>query len=253
MMKKAILVASFGTTHLDTLENNIAAVEKDIQSRYPQLPVYRAFTSTIVRRRLKERYGMAVDSPEEALRRLEREGFTHIAVQPTLLLGGEEYEKLRGTLLNAAGGMRVTVGRPLLWDEGDIQAMAGTLKAAYPLPEDTILLAMGHGTAHAADATYDRLRRAMNEQGMELCTVEGSLDFDFAVQALLAQPRRKVHLVPLLLVAGDHSVNDMAGDEEDSLKRRLEAAGFTASYSLRGLGEIPAVREMICRRVPAER
>ena len=222
-MKKAILVASFGTTHLDTLENNIAAVEKDIQSRYPQLPVFRAFTSGVVRRRLKEKYGMAVDSVEELLPRLEREGFTHIAVQPTLLLPGE-----------------------------DIQAMAGTLKAAYPLPEDTILLAMGHGTAHAADATYDRLRRAMNKLGMELCTVEGSLDFDFAVQALLAQPRRKVHLVPLLLVAGDHSVNDMAGDEEDSLKRRLEAAGFTVSYSLRGLGEIPAVREMICRRVPAE-
>ena len=76
--------------------------------------------------------------------------------------------------------------------------------------------------------------------------------FLLTTAALLAQPRRKVHLVPLLLVAGDHSVNDMAGDEEDSLKRRLEAAGFTVSYSLRGLGEIPAVREMICRRVPAE-
>ena len=252
MMKKAILVASFGTTHLDTLENNIAAVEKDIQSRYPQLPVFRAFTSGVVRRRLKEKYGMAVDSVEELLPRLEREGFTHIAVQPTLLLPGEEYDKLRKGMLDAAGRLHLSIGLPLLWDDWDIDSMAGVLKESYPLTEDTILLAMGHGTAHAADATYDRLRRAMNKLGMELCTVEGSLDFDFAVQALLAQPRRKVHLVPLLLVAGDHSVNDMAGDEEDSLKRILEAAGFTVSYSLRGLGEIPAVREMICRRVPAE-
>lgn len=248
-MKKAILVASFGTTHLDTLEKNICAVERAIQAALPETPCFRAFTSPTVRRRLKEKYGMETDSVEAAVQKLAQSGYTHVTLQPTLLLPGEEYNRLRRDALNAAGNMAVSIGLPLLWDDSDIFALAKALKAAYPLAEDTILLAMGHGTSHDADSIYYRLRKAMNALGMELCTVEGSIDFDAAVANLSVQPKRKVHLVPLLLVAGDHSKNDMAGDEPDSLKSRLEVAGFAVSYSLTGLGEIPEVRSMYCSRL----
>lgn len=248
-MKKAILVVSFGTTHLDTMEKTICAVERDVQNAFPDIPCFRAFTSPTVRRRLKEKCEMQVDGVEEALARLEADGFTHVTVQPTLLLPGEEFDKLHAGVLNAAGAMEVRIGRPLLWDDGDIAALARAVQQEYPLPEDTVLLAMGHGTSHTADSVYYRLRRVMNEMDMELCTVEGSVDFEAAKTALLAQPKRKVHLVPLLLVAGDHSKNDMAGDEPDSLKSILTEAGFEVSFTLRGLGEIAWVRDAFCQRM----
>lgn len=247
-MHSAILVVSFGTTHLDTLEKTICAVERDIQGAFPAVPCFRAFTSPTVRRRLLTK-GIAVDSVSQALEKLEQQGFTQVTVQPTLLLPGEEYDKLCREARENAGAMTVTVGKPLLWEERDFALLTQALGDSYPMPEDTVLLAMGHGTAHTADSCYDRLRRRMQEQGMELCTVEGSIDFRGAVEALLAQPKRKVHLVPLLLVAGDHSKNDMAGDGPDSLKSLLTAAGFRVSYSLRGLGELEAVRAVFCRRL----
>lgn len=250
-MKNAIVIVSFGTTHLDTLEKTICAVERDIQAVFPETPCFRAFTSPTVRKRLAAKYGMRIDSVPEALEKLEQHGFTHVTVQPTLLLPGEEYDRLCRNLQDAAGKITVSIGLPLLWDDNDIQSMAQILKSAYPIPEDTILLAMGHGTSHEADSIYFRLRKEMNAMGMELCTVEGGIDFEAAVTNLLDQPKRKVHLVPLLLVAGDHSKNDMAGDEPDSLKSRLSAAGFNVTYSLTGLGEIPAVRQVYCRRAKA--
>lgn len=251
-MKKAILIVSFGTTHLDTLEKNIGAVERDIQVVCPDIPCFRAFSSPTVRKRLAERHGLQTDSVETALKKLERSGYTDVLVQPTLLLPGEEYDRLCRGAAEAAGSMKISFGQPLLWEDAAIQEMARILQQAYPVPEDTVLLAMGHGTAHAADNVYSRLREEMNALGMELCTVEGRIDFDAAVSGLLAQPKRKVHLVPLLLVAGDHSKNDMAGETPDSLRSRLSEAGFTVTYSLTGLGELPAVRRIYCRRVQQE-
>ena len=250
-MKTGILVVSFGTTHPETLEKNITAAENAIRERFPAIPCFRAFTSTIVRRRLKEKLGISVPSPAEALAALAAEGYTHVAVQPTLLLPGEEYDRLRREIFGSAGGMHISLGLPLLWDDRDTDTLVEILRESYSAGEDSVLLAMGHGTSHAADAVYDRLRAGMHKVGMELCTVEGSLDFDSAVNALSAQSRRRVHLFPLLLVAGEHSVKDMAGSGEESLKSRLERAGFSVTYSLQGLGELPAVREMIAARLPA--
>lgn len=251
-MKQAILVVSFGTTHLDTLEKTISAVEREIQGAFPEIPCFRAFTSPTVRRRLAAKCGLEVDSVADALGKLEAGGFTRVIVQPTLLLPGEEYDRLRREVMDAAGTMAVSVGLPLLWNDEDIGLLAGILKRAYPVPEDTVLLAMGHGTSHAADSVYTRLRRAMQALDMELCTVEGGIDFDAAVTHLLTQSRRKAHLVPLLLVAGDHSKNDMAGDSPDSLKSKLEQAGFAVTCSLTGLGELQEIRNAYCSRVRRE-
>lgn len=247
-MKKAILVVSFGTTHLDTLEKTIAAVERDIQAANPETPCFRAFTSGIVRKRLEAK-GIHVDSTAQALWKLEQKEFTHVTIQPTLLLPGEEYEKLCEEAKEHAGTMHLKIGRPLLWDDADMCNLVNALKKGYPMPDDTVLLAMGHGTSHTADNRYTMLRRMMQAQGMELCTVEGSIGFEHAVEALKKQPKRKVHLVPLLLVAGDHSKNDMAGDEPDSLKSLLTDAGFEVTYSLRGLGELDAMREAFVNRL----
>lgn len=248
-MNTALLAASFGTTHLDTLEKTICAAESDIAAAFPGIPCYRAFTSGIVRRRLASQHGMAVDSVAEAFSRMAADGIERAIVQPTLLIPGEEYDRLRSEVLASAGEIAVSFGRPLLWDDGDLRWIADVLVQAYPVEDDTILLAMGHGTEHSAGCLYERLAQQMAARsGMALCTVEGTPTFDDGINLLLAQPRRKVHLVPLLLVAGDHSKNDMAGDGADSLRRRLEREGFEVSWSLRGLGELSAVRKRLVQR-----
>ena len=243
-MKTAILVVSFGTTHLDTLAKTIQVVEEDLQSAFPEAQVYRAFTSKIVRSRLKSKYGMAVDSVEEALERMKRDGAQRVVVQPTLLIPGEEYDRLRSKVLLHAGDLEIAMGRPLLWDDRDLDAMIQILQQACPVDGDTVLLAMGHGTEHESNCLYVRLAEKMGKSGgsMALCTVEGKPDFEDAVDELKKQEKRKVHLVPLLLVAGDHSKNDMAGEEPDSLRGMLEREGFAVSWSLQGLGEVPAIR-----------
>jgi len=252
-MKEAVLIVSFGTTHLDTLEKTIAAVERDVQTAYPELTCRRAFTSGIVRSRLWAQSGIRADSVEEAFSRLAAEHFTRVTVQPTLLIPGEEYDLLRRDVLRCAGDLEVRIGLPLLWDDADCAAIADLLHNAYPTGEGGVLLAMGHGTGHSADGIYDRLLAHLRRRGAELCTVEGSIGFDRAIETMCARPERRARLVPLLLVAGDHSKNDMAGDGPESLKSRLQAAGFTVECTLRGLGELSAVRARYLRRIAAAR
>ena len=249
-MNTGLLVVSFGTTHLDTLERTIAAAERDLAAAFPGVPCYRAFTSGIVRERLRSRHGLAVDSAPEALARMRAGGVGRAVVQPTLLIPGEEFGRLRAEVLSGAGDMATALGLPLLWDDGDLIPLVKLLERAYPVEEDQVLLVMGHGTGHSANGLYLRLARRMAEEGgaMALCTVEGEPSFRDAVEALLAQKRRRVHLAPLLLVAGDHSKNDMAGDGPESLRTLLERAGFQVSWTLRGLGELPEVREKLVRR-----
>lgn len=252
-MKTAIMMVSFGTTHLDTLAKTIQAVEEDLMAAFPGAHCYRAFTSGIVRSRLKRKYDISVDSVEEALERMKSDGVERVVVQPTLLIPGEEYDRLRSKVLLNAGDMEVAMSKPLLWDDTDLACMIRILEQAYPVAEDTILLAMGHGTEHESNCLYVRLAQMMKKQGgsLAVCTVEGKPDFEDAIEMVKAQEKRKVHLVPMLLVAGDHSKNDMAGDEPDSLRSLLEQEGFEVSWTLQGLGEIPGIREIYVQRAKA--
>lgn len=250
-MKTALLAVSFGTTHLDTLEKTIQATEEAMAAFFPQYTVYRAFTSGIVRKRLLSKHGIHVDSLEEALARIAADGFEAAIVQPTLLIPGEEYDLLRASVAAAAGPLRVSVGAPLLRDESDLDQLLRILRQAYPTEADTVLLLMGHGTEHSANSLYLQLAEKMRSQGgqLRLCTVEGTPTFADAVEELKALPQRRVLLAPLLLVAGDHAKNDMAGDEPDSLRSLLTAEGFSVTCRLQGLGELRAVREVFLHRV----
>lgn len=243
--KQAILIAGFGTARPEALERAILPVEQAMQRAAGEVPCFRAFTSPTLRRKLAEETGISVDSPAQALEKLRRAGFTQVRVQPTLLLPGREYDRLREEISSAAQGMRVILGTPLLWEDRDLAALAEALRQAYPLPEDTVLLLMGHGTSHESDRLYPALRRHLERFGMALCTLEGELGFDSALTSLLSGPRRKVCLAPLLLTAGAHAQKDMAG----RLKPLLEAAGFQVSQRFTGLGELPAVLELFAGKV----
>ena len=249
-MRTAVLAVSFGTTHLDALRADIVPVEEALADAFPGCPVYRAFTSGVVRRRLRERQNMHVDSVEEALARIRSDGMGRVVVQPTLLLPGEEYDGLCAAL-PAADGLEVRAGRPLLYGEDDLDGVIAALRQAYPVGEDTALLLMGHGTAHAANALYEamaRRLRALPGAAVRLCTVEGVPTFEDAAAELAALGRPRALLVPLLLAAGDHAKNDMAGPAPGSLRARLEAAGLRTACVLGGLGRLDGIRALYVRR-----
>ena len=251
-MKTALLVVSFGTTHLDTLEKTIQATENTLAAAFPEYAVYRAFTSGVVRKRLMSKYEISVDSVEEALARISRDGFDAVIVLPTLLIPGEEYDKLHASVSAAAGMMQVSVCKPLLHCEKDLDDIIRILHEAYPTADDTVLLLMGHGTEHSANDRYIRLAEKMRSYPgctMRLCTVEGTPSFEDAINELTQMPQRQINVAPLMFVAGDHAKNDMAGEEPDSLRSLLSENSFSVECRLQGLGEIEAVQQMYASKV----
>lgn len=250
-MNQAILVISFGTTHLDALRESIEATEAALAAAFPERTCYRAFTSPTVRRRLKERCGMDVDSVPQALERMRTDGVEDAVIQPTLLIPGEEYDRLAEELRQNGAGMNLRLGLPLLRNREDCAALLDILANAYPVEGSTALVAMGHGTAHRANELYEALAdlaRGRATPVMTVCTVEGTPTFDDAAAELTARGIEKAVAVPMMLVAGDHAKNDMAGEEPDSLRIRLEAAGIAADCRLEGLGKLPAIRDLYIRR-----
>ena len=249
-MKKAILVVSFGTTHLDTLERTIGAVEGDLAAAFPDREFARAFTSSMVRRRLREREGMEIDSPAQALERLLADGYEDVVVQSTHVMNGEEWEKLRREAQPYAGRFAaLSFGSPLLTEAGDYQAAAAALLQRLPPAEDgSALVFMGHGTEHHANAVYALLEYILHDMGRRdifIGTVEGYPGFQEVCRRLMEQGGvQRLLLLPLMIVAGDHAKNDLAGEDADSWRAQLAGLGYEVACRLEGLGENPKVREI---------
>ena len=245
-MKKAVVCVSFGTS-VPAGRENITAVENVLRQAAQDRMFISAFTSPTIRRILRER-GETVYSPAEALEALRSRGVTEVLLQPTHILRGHEYDKLK----REAAPWRekfdtLRVGNPLLSDTEDLRTLAAGLSAAYPQQNGETLVLFGHGTDHAADLVYPALQTAFRLAGRTdvlVGTVEGWPAFRDVLAQLRARSGKTVHLVPLMLVAGDHALNDMAGADPDSWKSRLEAEGFAVRASLRGLGVMPAVQAM---------
>lgn len=249
-MKKstAILVASFGTTHPDALEKCIAATERAIAEAFPDNRIYRAFTSGMVIRSLKRNNGITVDGVPPALERIRSDGFARAAVQPTLVMGGIEYELLCRLCENAP--LETAVGRPLADSAADARTLADIIMAENPLAPDEALVLMGHGTEHSANRIYAEMQALFEKASYRACvgTVESTPTFADAVDALKKSGAASAKLLPLMFVAGDHAKKDMAGEGGGSLLSLIKAAGINARPILRGLGESPAVRQEYVRR-----
>lgn len=250
MSKKAILAVSFGTSHWDTLEKNIAAIERDLAAAYPDWEVRRAFTSGMILRKLRQRDGVEIDDTAQALARLHREGFDTVVVQPTHVMNGEEYDKLAEQAAPWEERFaRFVVGRPLLTGAEDYAALASAVADSLPpIREDEAVVLMGHGTEHFANAAYAALEDVFHDLGRKevfVGTVEGYPPLEQVMRRMADRKyRSRALLAPLMVVAGDHAKNDMAGEEEDSWESQLRAAGYETRCVLRGLGEVPAVRAM---------
>ena len=246
--KPVLLVASFGTSYNDSREATIGAIEKAIQNANPDKEVRRAFTSQIIIDKLKDRDGIEIDNVDEAFARLIKDGVKELIVQPTHVMNGFEYDDLMAVVeANRSKFQSVKVGAPLLTSDADYNAVIEAITAATAEYDDgkTLITFMGHGTEHASNATYAKLQSMLTAAGKTnycIGTVEAEPSIDDVVAAAKAGGYTRVVLEPLMVVAGDHANNDMAGDEEDSWKTILQNEGFEVVPVLRGLGQIEAVQ-----------
>lgn len=247
-MKKALLVVSFGTSYHDTCEKNIVACERELAASCPDRDLFRAFTSGMIIRKLKQRDGIETDTPLEALQKLAEQGYEDVAVQSLHIINGDEYEKIAREVQSLRPLFRrLTIGTPLLSGHDDYVRLMQALEQQMPaLNADEKVVFMGHGASHHAFAAYACLDHMMSVQRFpaRVGAVESYPEVEVLIESLNQEGVRGVHLMPLMLVAGDHAINDMASDEEDSWKTLFTAAGIPATPWLQGLGENPAVRAM---------
>lgn len=247
MNKQAVVIASFGTS-VPEAQVSITLVEEALATVAKDWTCVRAFTSPTIRRILRER-GEDIPSLTEALERLLADGIRRVIVQPTHLLYGYEYDKLKAEAEIFRGRFEsVTVGRPLLSDNSDIQRFALHLSQDYPAEAGAVTVFMGHGTEHFANAAYPALQTALGLLGRKdiyVGTVEGWPGLEDVLRQLEPVGPQRVALLPLMLVAGDHAKNDMAGD----WKSRMEEAGHTVTCTFIGLGQLDWVQEMYQTRL----
>ena len=245
--KTALLMVHFGTTYDETRSKTIDAINAKAAQTFPERTLREAYTSRIVIRRLKER-GIVRETPLDALLRLRADGFTHVIVQSTTLLEGAEMESLRREVASVEGFFEdIRVGAPLLYDVADCAKVAEILAARHADATDARkkahVVLVGHGTYTPATATYSQMDYLFSAQGNPLfhvATLEGYPTFETMLARLKAAGARRVTLVPLLFVAGDHVTNDIAVD----WKQALEAEGLQVDCRLEGLGEIPEIQDI---------
>lgn len=257
--REGILLVAFGTS-VPGAEAAFKATEKAFRAAWPDAPVVWAYTSQKIRKKLA-REGRPVGGIAAGLAELAKDGVEVVRVQSLHITAGEEFAALaRAVLLDVAkhpGRFRaVWLGRPLLESRADAQAVAKAVLGALSgrrKPGDALVL-MGHGQGEGrADLVLEGTRSAFQTSDplVFLATVEGSRGFDELLAELRAHRVRRVWLQPLMLVAGDHARNDLAGEEEDSWASRLRAAGFEVTANLVGLGEVPGIAERFVEHAKA--
>lgn len=257
--KDAILIMAFGTTYSDTRQKTIDAVKKDIQRLYPNIPIFEAYTSKIIIRRVHLKENILKLSPARAFTKIKEEGYTRIAVVALNIIPGIEYDY---TCLYAESRMpefkKIAISTPLLYFQGvkeqrdDIADLLKAMKSQFPhMGEGDSILLMAHGTPHLANAYYSVIQERIREMGLGpifIYTVEGRPGLEEIIPRLKENHIRHVTLMPTMLVAGDHANNDMAGDDPDSHKNILLREGFTVSTYIHGLGENENVRRLYTAR-----
>ncbi len=256
---KGLLVVSFGTLHQETCDRTIGPIEGDLAKAFPERQFYSAWTSEFIIRKLKETRGIQRDTVEASLARMENDGITDLLVQPTHLIDGYENQRLADVLREHADQFEIIrVGRPILDSAEDAQELseviARDIYSKNVADGATAVILMGHGSTTGgrdANAAYTSLQERLIGLGLPeivVGTVEGNPTLDDAVKILkehCGDKIRKAILTPLMIVAGNHAVKDMDGDQEDSWKNILAGEGYEVTSLIKGLGEYWGVRNMM--------
>ena len=268
--EKELLVVSFGTSFNDSRVADIKSIEDALQEANPDWSVRRAFTAQIIINHIQARDGEKIDNMEQALDRAVANGVKQLVVQPTHLMHGAEYDEMCAAIDKVRDQFdSVEIAEPMLGEVGndatvinaDKEAVAKAVVAAA-LEESgyestaaakdagVAYVLMGHGTAHVAKVTYSQMATQMANLGYEnvfVGTVEGEPEetsCEAVIEAVKNAGYTTVVLRPLMVVAGDHANNDMAGADDDSWKTMFEAAGFTVNCQISGLGRIADVQAL---------
>ena len=257
--KDAILVMTFGTTFANTRAKTIDAVEAAIQKAHPDIPVFEAYTSHITIDRVKAKEGIQKMTPEEAFSKLKAEGYTRVAVVSLDVIPGMEYSyDSIITKMQMSKFKELSLATPLMYFQGtegepdQVVDFLNAVKSQFPVmgKEDATLI-MAHGTPHPGNAYYSVIQDRIEKLGMNnvfVYSVEGRPNLDDVIPKLKAKGFKNVTLMPIMMVAGDHANNDMAGDDPDSHKSILTKAGFKVNTYIHGLGENENVRALYIQR-----
>lgn len=257
--KDAILVMTFGTTFADTRAKTIDAVEAAIQKAHPDIPVFEAYTSHIIIDRVKAKEGIQKMTPEEAFSKLKAEGYTRVAVVSLDVIPSMEYSyDSIITKMQMSKFKELSLATPLMYFQGtegepdQVVDFLNAVKSQFPVmgKEDATLI-MAHGTPHPGNAYYSVIQDRIEKLGMNnvfVYSVEGRPNLDDVIPKLKAKGFKNVTLMPIMMVAGDHANNDMAGDDPDSHKSILTKAGFKVNTYIHGLGENENVRALYIQR-----
>lgn len=246
MSKKALMIVSFGTS-FDEAMPAIVNIEQTCREAFPDYDFYRAFTSGMIIRKLKKTKNVTIDNPQEVMEKLAAQGYEEVLCQPTHIINGMEYEKMMSMLLPYKNHIPVIrVGRPLLTEEDDYRKAAQIMMAELkkPLERNEAFVLMGHGTEHYANSAYSQFENMIRDLGYEntyVGTVEGFPSLAYVIRRMQIRGIQKVYLMPLMIVAGDHARNDLAGAEAHSWDSILRLQGFDTEIILKGMGELEGI------------
>lgn len=245
-----LMVVSFGTSYNDSRRLTIGAIEGAIETAFPDWSVRRGFTSQIIIDHVKSRDGVSIDNVGEALKRAADNGVKNLVIQPTHLMDGLEYNDLVEEAATYSDAFeKMAIGKPLLTSDADFDTVAKAIIKATAEYDDgeTAICFMGHGTEAASNQVYTKMQQVLTDGGYEnyyIGTVEASPTLDDVLAKVKAGNYKRVVLEPLMIVAGDHANNDMAGDEEGSWKTTFENAGYQVECLVRGLGEMEEIQQL---------
>ena len=277
--EKEILVVSFGTSYNDSRAKDIGGIESYLAKQFPDYSVRRAFTSQIIMNHILARDGEKIDNVEQALERAKKNGVKELIVQPTHLMQGKEYDELKETLdKHKADFAKVALAEPLLGEVGKdaeevnadkeqvatllVQAAVtdGGFESVQKAGQDgAAFVFLGHGTSHTAAITYSEMQTAMRKLGYNnvfIGTVEGEPEetaVDAVIEAVKKAGYKKVTIRPMMVVAGDHAHNDMAGTEDDSWVQKFVASkNFDrVETQILGLGGIADIEKIYAAHTQA--
>jgi len=255
--EKELLVVSFGTSFNDSRRLTIGAIENTLEESFPDFSVRRGFTADIIINHVQKRDGILIDNVQTSLQRAIDNGVKTLVVQPTHLMNGLEYNDIIDEVAQYADGFeQVAFGEPLLTSDDDFKRVEQAIVDWTSEYDDgkTAICFMGHGTEADSNGVYQKMQDLLTADGYAnyfVGTVEATPSLEDVLAKVQAGDYERVILEPLMVVAGDHANNDMAGDDEDSWKSVFENAGYQVECLLRGLGENEAIRQIYAEHAQA--
>ena len=264
--ESAILLVMFGTSYPEA-QAAYENIERIYRMEFPDSKIQIAFTSDYIRRKIQERDNISIDNPLTALSRLNDEGYVNVVVQSLHVIPGEEFHDMANIVESIKGiegkfGFRnLTIGMPLLMSNDDYrnvsaalasqfdESTTGTNRTPQKSPrdaDDTAVVFMGHGTEHPANSAYCQMANILAEdhKNVFMGTVEGYPTFEDVLEDLKESEVKNVRLMPFMIVAGDHALNDLTGNESDSWKSMFEKEGIHVDFNLKGMGENDGIAEI---------